>query len=281
MTVMTKYFVVAPTAVVLLFAAHAGLPQEMSPVFDGTSLAGWHTVGGAQWRVENGDIVGTVHNGSEGWLVMDSVYGPAELTASFECNNCQPSVLVRSEKTGDTTSGFNLALSGEDVGSVSRVTLDGQGKIVSSTALPVFGGEAANVVVPPNFLITGSCLPIPCPGITDAHGGGVGTPGIVGQQSKAALLASGVNELHVTMSDEIVNGSLNHIPLPGAVMDTKNHPYGQIALHIAGPDGAHIRITHIALQNNTVRVAGLAPEVTSPNYHKQVLTDLSTPKEPR
>jgi hypothetical protein len=271
---MTKYFVVAATAVVLLFAAHAGLPQEMSPVFDGTSLAGWHTVGGAQWRVENGAIVGTVHNGAEGWLVMDSVYGPAELTASFECNHCQPSVLVRSEKTGDTTSGFNLALSGKDVGSVSRVTLDGQGKIVSSTALPVFGGEAANVAVPPNFLITGSCLPIPCPGITDAHGGGVGTPGIVGQQSKAALLASGVNELHVTMSDEIVNGSLNHVALPGAAMDTTHHPYGQIALHIAGPDGAEIRITHIALQNNTVRAAGLASEVTSPNYRKQLLTDL-------
>ena len=148
------------------------------------------------------------------------------------------------------------------------------GKIVSSTALPVFGGEAANVVVPPNFLMTGSCLPIPCPGITDAHGGGVGSPGIVGQHSKAALLASGVNELHVTMSDEIVNGSLNHIPLPGAAMETSQHPYGQIAVHIAGPDGAVIRITHIALQNNTVRVAGLATEVTSPNYNKQLLTDL-------
>jgi hypothetical protein len=73
MTVMTKHFVVAATAVVLLFAPHAGLPQQMSPMFDGKSLAGWHTVGGAQWRVENGDIVGTVHNGAEGWLVMDSV----------------------------------------------------------------------------------------------------------------------------------------------------------------------------------------------------------------
>ena len=142
---MRKYFAIAATAAMLLFlssfAIHAGLPQ--TPVFDGTSLAGWHALGGADWRVDNGDLVGTVRNGAGGWLVLDSVYGPSTLTIGFECKNCEPSLMIRSGKVGDRTSGVEIALSGAEVGSMFRITLDSQGKMLDRKPMPSFGGAFA------------------------------------------------------------------------------------------------------------------------------------------
>ncbi len=46
--------------------------QNFQPdvVFKGSSLAGWHPLGQAGWRAENGEIIGTPKEGG-GWLVLD------------------------------------------------------------------------------------------------------------------------------------------------------------------------------------------------------------------
>src|SRR5579862_2936100 len=83
----------------------SGRQSVAERVFNGSTLAGWHTVGSAEWRVEQGAIVGTVRNGSDGWLVLDTVYGNAAVDLGFECNGCEPGILLRSEKTANQTSG--------------------------------------------------------------------------------------------------------------------------------------------------------------------------------
>src|SRR5689334_8221943 len=37
-------------------------------IFDGKNLNSWKSVGAAQWKVENGEIVGTPDNSAGGWL---------------------------------------------------------------------------------------------------------------------------------------------------------------------------------------------------------------------
>jgi hypothetical protein len=242
-------------------------------VFNGKTLAGWHTIGGADWKVENGNIVGTVRNGAEGWLVLDTVYGNAELSLSFDCNNCQPGVLIRSEKSGSGTSGVYLPLSGNDVAILSRVALDASGKITSSTPLPKFAGMADIKSTGPDFLITGGCSPVPCAGIKDAHGGGIGGAGSLAQPRPPALVANGANSLTLSAGGEVFAGSVNGGRVPGAKMDS-GHPYGQFALHLAGPNGASMRVTKINVQDNTTRVSGLAPEYTDPKFKKVQLSDV-------
>jgi hypothetical protein len=44
--------------------------------FTGSTLEGWHTVGPAEWRGENGEIIGTPKEDHGGWLVLDHSGSP-------------------------------------------------------------------------------------------------------------------------------------------------------------------------------------------------------------
>ena len=69
-----------------------------APVFDGKTLAGWHPVGQADWRVENGEIVGTPKTPAGGWLVLDKSYQDTGFFASFRCAaGCKTGVMLRAE----------------------------------------------------------------------------------------------------------------------------------------------------------------------------------------
>ena len=62
------FFVALPLAV---------FSQTFTPLFNGTTLQGWHPIGFGVWTAENGEIVGRHPNASEGFghLVTDSSYG--------------------------------------------------------------------------------------------------------------------------------------------------------------------------------------------------------------
>ena len=65
--------------------------------FQGSALTGWHKLGAADWRAENGQIFGTPTQETGGWLVLDHGYQDVELSASFRCGNasCKAGVLLR------------------------------------------------------------------------------------------------------------------------------------------------------------------------------------------
>ena len=53
--------------------------------FTGSSLTGWHPIGAAAWRADNGEIVGTPQQPEGGWLMLDRSYQDVGFYASFQC----------------------------------------------------------------------------------------------------------------------------------------------------------------------------------------------------
>ena len=61
--------------------------------FTGSSLAGWQTVGNAEWRAENGEIVGKPTAPGGGWLVLDKSYQDVGVYLEYRCTGgCQTGV---------------------------------------------------------------------------------------------------------------------------------------------------------------------------------------------
>jgi hypothetical protein len=142
---MSKYFgfaVVGTIAMLCLlsFYAFPGSASQ-SPAFNGTTLAGWHVLGPAGWRVEKGEIVGSAKAGVAAWLVLDHAYEDLGLSFSFRCNGCDTGVLWRSAKAGAGTEGTYLSLAGSDAGTVYRVALDAQGAETGRKSLGAPNGQ--------------------------------------------------------------------------------------------------------------------------------------------
>jgi hypothetical protein len=83
--------------IALFFAALHGGAQgphsDTAKAFNGSSLAGWRPQGSAQWRVANGEILGSATTGP-GVLVLDRTYQDFVLTFAFQCE-CDAGVLLR------------------------------------------------------------------------------------------------------------------------------------------------------------------------------------------
>ena len=70
------YTVIAITGLLLLGPVFAVGPSFIPDgTVKGSSLTGWHVLGQADWKAQNGEIIGTVKpGGSGGWLVLDRSY---------------------------------------------------------------------------------------------------------------------------------------------------------------------------------------------------------------
>ncbi len=100
---VAKRVVVVALALVAITSARTR-GQEQAPTMSGPSfipdgrastLAGWHTLGQASWRADQGEIVGKGTNGS-GWLVLDRSFQDAGLYTAFQCTgSCDTRVLLR------------------------------------------------------------------------------------------------------------------------------------------------------------------------------------------
>src|SRR5258708_19999594 len=91
-------------AVSALLSAIFAATHDFVPdfAFRGSSLAGWHTLGHASWRAENGEITGTSQAQDGGWLVLDKSYQDVKFYTEFRCaRNCDAGVLLRTAKTPD------------------------------------------------------------------------------------------------------------------------------------------------------------------------------------
>jgi hypothetical protein len=103
--------------------------------FAGSSLKGWTSLGAAQWKVENGEIVGTPTQDSGGWLLLDKSYSNLAVYANLQCGEgCKPGLLLRAEKTPEGMKGIFVSLSESDQAAYA-VTLDANGNILSREKL--------------------------------------------------------------------------------------------------------------------------------------------------
>src|SRR5450631_3015205 len=118
----------------------AGPSFHPDVMFSGSSLSGWRTLGQANWHAENGEITGKAESPSGGWLMLDHSYQDVALFANFKCSGgCEAGALFRAEKTADGWTGIFVSLTEADTPSY-RVTLDGEGKILTRDRLRRGGG---------------------------------------------------------------------------------------------------------------------------------------------
>ena len=91
--------------------------------FQGSKLTGWHTLGQADWRAENGELIGKGSPGS-GWLVLDRSYQDTGFYAGFRCAGaCDTGVLLRATKTEGGMTGTYLSIQGAQLKAES-LTID-------------------------------------------------------------------------------------------------------------------------------------------------------------
>ena len=94
------FVVAAATALLLPAPLGTAASRNFVPdlVFTGSTLTGWKPFGDADWRAQNGEIVGVPKGG--GWLVADRAYQDVAFSASFRCaEGCRAGVLLRAERT--------------------------------------------------------------------------------------------------------------------------------------------------------------------------------------
>src|SRR3954469_9089903 len=104
MTNMQKkiYSGVVVLAGIVLWMSSARGNKNFVPdsTFKGSSLGKWRTVGGAEWRAENGEIIGTPKTADGGWLIMDTPLQDTQFAADYKCpGGCKTGLMLRTEAT--------------------------------------------------------------------------------------------------------------------------------------------------------------------------------------
>ena len=172
-------------------------PPDFVPdgTFTGSALTGWRGVGAADWRAENGEIIGRAKPGTGGgWLVMDKSFEDVQWFANLRCDgSCRAGVLLRATPTpAGGLKGVYVSLTDGDFASY-RVTLDAQGQEIARERLG------------------------PAPAAPSAPG--------------PSLKPGEWNPVTITIIAELVRPSMGPV---GPLSDPNTPEYGAIALHAGG-----------------------------------------------
>ena len=248
--------------------------------FKGSSLTAWRPLGQADWRAENGEIVGTPKPG--GWLVLDRPYQDVAFFASFRCaQGCKAGVLLSAEKTSDGgMKGIFVSLTEGDLASY-RVTLDAQGSETSRERLRPAGGGQVRLAPPPPPAVSGET------GAGQRGGRGAAAAGRGGGGFPAPLqMPGGATAPIARPSTELRSGDWNTIELlldanilraflndaggvSGGVAEEEYGRFGPLALYVGGTGEA--RFKDVSYKDLQPRVA--LPEEVSRHFRMQALNE--------
>ena len=211
----------------------------------GSSLAGWHSLGGAEWRVAKGELTVTPKGG--GWLILDRSYQDIGVFTSLRCTAaCRTGVLLRAEKTPTGgLRGIFVSLAKGDLASYI-VTVDASGQETSRERIGRPGNAAPSAPEPWDE----SKLPI---------------------QRPVNTWRDGWNQIEIVAAATTLRAHLNEGlgGIQGGPLDGKAPQYGALALY-AGGEG-EIRFKDVAWKDMGVR--SVPPEQLSTRFHKQKLND--------
>ncbi|HEV2273713.1 MAG TPA: family 16 glycoside hydrolase, partial [Acidobacteriaceae bacterium] len=232
----------------------AGPSFHPDKTFAGSSLAGWHTLGQADWRAENGELTGTPKAASGGWLMLDHSYQDVGVFTQFRCQSgCETGVLLRAEKTPSGMKGVYVSLSDPQVASYS-VTLDQQGNILERTRLPR-GGGLVRIAPPPDPNAPAREFHFPTP-----------PPDLPFSPPDTKLRANDWNDVEILFDANIVRTFLNNGREFGGIGD---EGYGPIALYVGGTG----QVSFKGLSYKDLGLKVRLPDRTSPDFRKQQLSD--------
>ena len=142
---LRSFGISAVAVAVMALGIRAAGPGNFKPdgMMKGSTLAGWHVVGDADWKAQNRELVGTAKPGTNGgWLVMDKSFQDVHLFTTYRCTGtCSSGVLLRAQKTADGgMSGLYVSLTEGDTVSYA-VTIDAKGKELTRERLAAPAGR--------------------------------------------------------------------------------------------------------------------------------------------
>jgi hypothetical protein len=245
-------------------------------VFKGSSLAGWHILGQANWQAQNGELVGT-GKGGDGWLVLDRSYQDVALHAYFKCAaGCKAGVLLRAEKTAAGMKGVFVSLA-DGQPALFAVTLDGQGKELTRQPLRFASGWVRVMPAPDASAAARGGAAAGGRGVLPAGARG-GIPG-AGRGPAVSLPVTPPdtsfrpgdwNELEILLDAGIIRSYMNMGRETGGVAEDESGSYGPVALY-AGGEG-EVRFKEVAYKDLGIRLTPL--EKVSSRFRAQRISGM-------
>jgi hypothetical protein len=262
--------VVVAIAVCLLISPAYSDGPNFNPdyVFTGSSLAGWKTLGAAQWKAADGEITAIPSQPSGGWLMLDKSMADVGFYANVECSaGCKTGVLFRIQKTAEGMKGIFVSFDAEDQGSYA-VTLDTDGKILTreklapTPGLGVSGGLANEMgnLTPERLAIIMKMdfRPKPLPA-------GVELPGL--KAPDTPYHPGGWNEVNIILYNDMLDpafggGGIIRGPLVKVAAPASDGEYGPIALYVGGTGEVHFK----GVRYKNLDILKLPKEYLSPEF---------------
>jgi hypothetical protein len=245
--------------------------------FQGSSLAKWRTLGEADWRAENGEIVGTPRTAAGGWLILDKPLQDVEFASTFRCTGgCKAGVMLRTQSTPEGMRGIYVALpDGENPAAAFALKLDPQGREVNREALGRAGGMVRLFVPNPTGGRGGALPGGRGGGRAGGRGRGFGAglpPDSPYTRPNYAYRPNEWNPLEVILDANILRAWINDGPEGGTTngeADENIANYGPVALYVGG--AGEVRFKQVELKDLGRRV--LPKEEVSSRFRVQRIND--------
>ncbi len=250
-------------------------PRTFRPdyVFSGSSLAGFRTLGQAEWKAQNGELVGTPRSAAGGWLLLDRSWQDLGFLANFRCSGgCSTGVLFRAEKTPDGgLKGILISLNAGDIAAYA-VTLDAQGKLLTRKALEKPSSKRGDAVT---WLYTPAGNP---PGTGKAEHPFPPAPQInllpdIPRARPAGTLHVGDwNELEIIVDAMATKAILNEGPVTAAAgaSDLEFGRFGPVGLYVGGT--GEVRFRNVGVRD--LNTKSIPKEAVSSRFRMQRLSEL-------
>ena len=253
---------ILPTAIVCLLAVASvfatGPTFRADYRFKGTRLTGFTPLGQADWKVENGELVGTPKDAAGGWLLVDGkAFQDAQIYADVKCaGGCKSGFILRAEKTPEGgMKGILMSLTDGDLVPY-LVRIDAKGREISRDPLPApppgrggsgAGGRGAAVpgagAAPAGITQQGVTGSGPAPALSPEIAAQL--PANLAKRPSGAFVPGDYNSAEVLLTENSVQPKFNGGALGGT--GQRNIPaadadgYGQIGLYVGGTGAARFR----------------------------------------
>jgi hypothetical protein len=207
--------------------------------FQGSSLGQFRTLGDADWRAENGEIIGVPRSPAGGWLILGSALQDTQFAADVRCTGgCKAGVMLRTQTTSKGIQGAYVAFpEGQNPAGTFALKLDPQGREISREPLKPAGGMV-RVMTPPE------------PRNTPARHGAMRFPGnglppnSPYTRPDYAYRPGEWNPLEIILDANIMRVWMNDGPEAGTTngeVDEDVASFGPVALYVGGTGEVHFK----------------------------------------
>ena len=260
----------------LLMLPRAGANKNFVPdwTFQGSSLASAHTLGGADWRAENGEIVGRPKTPEGGWLIFEKPLQDVQFASIFRSTGgSRAGVMLRAQSTQEGIQGIYVALpEGENPAAAFALKLDPQGRELHREPLNRGSGTVRFLTPPPEGAARGGRGPGGRAGGGRGFGPGSLPPNSPYTRPTYPYRPNEWNPLEIILDANYLRVWINDGPEGGSTngqADEDIARYGPVALYVGGT--GEVRFKQIELKDLGRRVT--PDEEVSSRFRMQRIND--------